>query len=278
MEVALRAMDASFHVKLIGTFHPSLLCAPAEAPAQSWLRDNPSDFDQFPVKENGKVVGLLLRNLVSAGKSVKEVMSPIADGLVVSADMPIGELIPRLNLCDHRLIVRGDSIEGLVTQSDLLKLPVRLLLFALVTHLEQIMATLIGAWWPRDSWLSCLAVGRLAKVNEKEATLRGQGMNPPKIELLEFGDKRDLCRRRLDRERGRFKNDLEALGRLRDQLAHAATFIDNAHQAGGVSALVANFDAARYWIATLSQIELPNSGALLFQDVPQMEPLTERGV
>lgn len=55
-EAALQAMEASFHVRLIGTFEPDVVCAPADDDASRWLaRANP-DFDQFPVKKGESTV------------------------------------------------------------------------------------------------------------------------------------------------------------------------------------------------------------------------------
>jgi len=50
LETALKAMEASFHVRLIGTFAPDLVWAPAEADATAWLAKNngcPSQTDGF---------------------------------------------------------------------------------------------------------------------------------------------------------------------------------------------------------------------------------------
>jgi len=51
-------------------------------------------------------------------------------------------------------------------------------------------------------------------------------MNPPKIELTDFGDKRDLCKRLLAGGKNRFTEELDSLRDLRDQIAHASTFVD----------------------------------------------------
>jgi hypothetical protein len=152
------------------------------------------------------------------------------------------------------LILRGACIDGLVTQSDLLKLSVRLVVFALITHLEQVMTDLISGRWPNDAWFSELNVGRQRKINDKEYLLRGRGMNPPKIELLEFSDKRDLCRKLLDCGKSKFDDDLDGLRDLRDQLAHAATFVDRSDGKTGVAAFVDKFESAKRWIDELTKL------------------------
>jgi len=251
---ALKAMEASFHVRVIGTFSPELVWTPADVEAASWLATNYLDFDQFPVKRGTTTVGVLLRDGDHRGKTVSEAMQPLREGLIVSADTPIADLIPQLRESHYRLILCGGRIDGLVTQSDLLKLPVRLVVFALITHLEQVMTDLVSEQWPDDSWFDKLSNGRQSKIAEKECLLRSRGMNPPKIELAEFSDKRDLCKKLLGDGKSKFDNDLDALRYLRDQIAHAATFIDRSNGKTGVAAFVDKFESAKCWINELTRL------------------------
>ena len=96
-----------------------------------------------------------------------------------------------------------------------------------------------------------LSPGRHAKLLEKEAVLRRRGMNPPRIELTEFGDKRDLCKRVLTSGRRRFDHEMDRLRDLRDQLAHAATFVDESEGLAGIASFVDKCEAARYWLQEL---------------------------
>jgi hypothetical protein len=249
-EAAREATRAAFHVRLIGTFAPDLVCAPVDGNADEWLANAPADFDQFPVREGDRTIGLLVRGSHS-GRLVRDAMLPLTEELIASADMAIAELIPRLKSLPYRLILRGDRIDGIVTQSDLLKLPVRIVVFGLLTHLETVMGDLVSTHWPRDEWMAVLSPGRRAKLVEKETALRRRGLNPPRIELTEFADKRDLCKRLIATGRKRFERDLDGLRDLRDQLAHAATFVDDADDATGIESFVDKWDAARYWLQEL---------------------------
>ena len=261
LETALKAMEASFHVRLIGTFAPDLVWAPAEADATAWLAKNNPDFDQFPVKQGDVAVGILLRQGHHTGKTVCETMQPLGEGLIVSADMPIADLIPELHDNHYRLVLRGSRIDGLVTQSDLLKLPVRLVLFALITHLEHVMADVISTHWPNDSWFAELSQGRQSKIICKESKLRDRGMNPPRIELTEFSDKRDLCKRLIDGSKSAFQKGLEDLRDPRDQLVHAATFVNGSDGKRGATALVNKFESAKHWIDQLSKLTSENKAS-----------------
>jgi hypothetical protein len=255
LDAALSALGASFHVRLIGTFEPALLWAPVDVPASKWLAQNNPDFDQFPVRHADTTVGVLLRAGDHGGKTVGEAMQPLREGLIVSADMPIQELIPQLRENHHRLVLRGGRIDGLVTQSDLLKLPVRLVVFALITHLEKVMSDLIQTRWPDDSWLDAVSPGRRSKIIAKEDALRARGMNPPKVELTDFCDKRDLCKQLVtSTPKSAFVSDLEALEELRNQIAHASTFVDQSQDRTSVAAFIAKFESARRWIDELSRL------------------------
>jgi hypothetical protein len=249
-EAAREATKAAFHVRLIGTFEPDLVCAPADANAEAWLAEAQPDFDQFPVREGDRTIGLLLRSS-HPGRLVRDAMRALSEELIASADMAIAELIPRMKTLPYRLILRGDRIDGLVTQSDLLKLPVRIVVFGLLTHLETVMGDVVSTHWPGDKWMAVLSPGRRAKLLEKETALRRRGLNPPRIELTEFADKRDLCRRLVATGRKRFDQELDGLRDLRDQLAHAATFVDDTDGSTGIESFVDKWDAARYWLHEL---------------------------
>src|ERR1700675_71068 len=96
LDGALRAMEGSFHVQLIGTFGGDLVCAPADASAATWIEENGADFDQFPVKQGDETIGILHRLSDHHDKSVRDAMQPLREGLLVSAHMPITDLIPQL--------------------------------------------------------------------------------------------------------------------------------------------------------------------------------------
>ena len=247
-EAAREATKAAFRIRLIGTFDPDLVCAPDDADAEAWLAQAPADFDQFPVREHNRTIGLLVRGQRTG--RVRDAMLPLSEELIASADTPIAELIPRMKSVPYRLILSGDRIDGLVTKSDLLKLPVRVVVFGLLTHLESAMAELITTRWPDNTWTAQLSPGRHTKLLDKEAALSRRGMNPPRIELTEFADKRDLCKRLLATRRKQFDQDMDGLRDLRDQLAHASTFVD-ADGAEGIAAFIDKCEAARYWLREL---------------------------
>lgn len=249
---ALTAMEASFHVQVIGTFGDALVCAPAEAVAAEWLARNEPDFDQFPVKRGAETIGVLTRSAVAGTQRVEEVMEPLREGLVVSAHMPITDLIPKLKDHSYRLVLRGAQIDGLVTHSDLLKLPVRMVAFSLLTHLELVMAARIAKRWPADDdWFGLLSEGRQSVIRKKQMDLASRRMNPKLLELTDFCDKRTLCKKLVD-AKGAFEPDLKRIEGLRNQVAHAGDFLDPSLGPAAVATFVERFESAKHWIHELS--------------------------
>jgi hypothetical protein len=253
-DAALRAMEGSFHIQLIGTFDEDLVCAPADANAVTWLKENGPDFDHFPVRHGKETIGILPRLGEHGDKSVRAAMQPLREGLLVSAHMPITDLIPQLRESPYRLVLRGGRIDGLVTQSDLLKLPVRLVAFALITHLEQVMAGLIALQWPGDAWFSLLSPRRQGKINEKRVELSSRRMDPALLELTEFADKRDLCRKLVEGNKSEFSGELNKLRDFRNQLVHAATFVDPSDGPAAVTKFVDRFENTKRWIQELTEL------------------------
>ena len=252
----LPAMEDGFQARLIATFDPDLVCAPAEAGVLRWLEDADPDLAQFPVRDGDPTVGVLLRGQHPAERSVREVMLPLRGGLVVAGDLPIADLIPQLRECHYRLVVRDSRIDGLVTESDLLRLPVRALLFSLVTHLEQVMADFITDRWENSQWMEMLQSSRQEKIIQKEADLRKKGMNPPRIELTDFCDKRELIASAIGHEKKKFVTAMRDIEDLRNQLAHASTFILPDNLSASVTILVDNFEAIRHWTVRLETIDM----------------------
>ena len=113
-----------------------------------------------------------------------------------SAAKPLKGFIPLLTRTPYRLVVRGSRIEGIVTRGDVHKLPVRLLVLALVTHLEMTMAELIRRTSVGDDWFTCLGKARQKKVEEKLNRLQDDKVDPPPPELTEFCDKRDVLKKK----------------------------------------------------------------------------------
>ena len=99
-----------------------------------------------------------------------------------------------------------------------------------------------------------LSEGRQTNLNNKETELRGRGMNLVKIELTEFCDKRIYASSSSTAANQNLKKNSIVLRDLRDQLAHAATFVDGSDGKTGVAAFVDKFESAKRWIDELTKL------------------------
>ena len=135
-----------------------------------------------------------------------------------------------------------------MTRSDLLKLPVRIFIFTLITHLEALMADVIKALCAEDSgWLQYLSEGRREKANCKYNELKRSRLDLSLLECTDYCDKRRIIRK-LCGFTTAFETEVESIEKLRDSVAHAGNYLDSEES---LHDLVRNIDRAEYWIRTL---------------------------
>lgn len=249
-ERTIRGLEVGLKVGDIATFD-LCTCSVDDDVAEVLGRSDLELFSAIPVRGHSAIVGVLERSTAVRGR-VGEAMRPLDDSLLVAFDEPIKGFIPKLQETPYRLVVRGAQIDGIVTWSDVHKLPVRLLVFALITHLEMLMAEAIVEHYGEDGWLGALKPKRREKVNEKSATLRADELDPPLIELTEFADKKELLVAGpiADWELGssRARDELRRIEDLRNKVAHASGFV-NDH--GDLARFVGVLASAEEWIARL---------------------------
>jgi CBS domain-containing protein len=214
-----------FHVSHIATFDLKT-CTPEETIADL-IRRLP-DYDQIPVKENGQTIGVWQR-ATHTNVFVKEQMLPLNESLLVSADEPLMTFLPYLAQYPYyRLVLKGVEICGIVTRSDVLKLPVRLYAFAIYTNLELTMKELILKNLPEDSeWKSLLSPDRQAKIQERKDEYKRENIDPALIDFTEFYDKYGIIKRYF-KEPSEFEKDMKKVQKwLRNPIAHARNFAPN---------------------------------------------------
>lgn len=138
----LSSIERGLTVSLVATFEPDLVCCQTNAQIGDLL-ETPifRPFDYLPVTVEGRIVGLLplaqLRTGNTNHRNAGDEMLPLDERRLISADVGILTFIEQADeqhAC--RLVVRGTRIDGIVTLSDLQKLPVRPALFLFITHLE----------------------------------------------------------------------------------------------------------------------------------------------
>jgi CBS domain-containing protein len=242
-------LEEAFQVRHIATF--DLITCDVQERAAEILQTH-ADFDQVPVTRDGSVVGVLVREEgIAAQIRAEDVMRPLDLSFVVSAYEPLSKLLPMLEGSAYRLVSVGGEVKGIITRSDVLKLPVRLLTFGMITHLELLMAAAIRARCnTKQEWLATLSADRVERVEKKEEELRTGSANPDLLELTDFADKRVIVRA-LYGLNNRFETELGAIERVRNKVAHAA---DYASDLDTLKKFVKRIELVDKWIRELTRL------------------------
>ena len=117
------------------------------------MRPRFEGIDQIPIMDGERTVAVWER----VGKRKR----PLHDSLLVSADAPLWDFIHTVHEQAYRLVADKTKIAGIVTWSDLLKVPVFVLAFSLLAELELAMNSRILDQYKDDSWVDLL-------INEEE--------------------------------------------------------------------------------------------------------------
>jgi hypothetical protein len=237
-------MEKAITVDLIATFEPKLVCcAPTDQLDRLHSNSNCSGFDYLPVRLDDKIVGLLPlhefrnRKKPAGAETAEGAMRALEQAILIASGTGVVRYIEEAEESPCRLVMRGTRIAGIVTISDLQKLPVRPALFLLITHLELLMAAAIRTRFrdrPEDDWLGFLGSRRDSVVREWR-DLNSRDMAVDRITATQFADKRQILIESglLQGSRTKVKAEFGAIERLRDSIAHASDYaltLDNANK------------------------------------------------
>jgi predicted transcriptional regulator len=120
------------------------------------------DYSQILAQKAGAVVGIVEDRAIPqdvTGLHVGDVMKPMSSDLIVPANLSLRRLITILARSSprYRLVSQRTGEVGIVTRTDLLDLPVRLLLFSYIAHLESLFEAVILKYSEDDTWIELLA-------------------------------------------------------------------------------------------------------------------------
>ena len=222
-------LHSGLTVALIATEREELMtCRPNESLSAVVSRSAEQQYDYLPVidDEGSEIVGLLhitdfVQNSPCIG-IVRGRYGPLSEGDLIGADASILDFIKGADSKPRRLVVSGDKIVGLVTLSDLQKLPVRAALFALITGLEITMYEAIKQKYPTgEEWKQHLTPHRRKNIKEKiDNSAKGDGFVDDLL-FTQFCDKRDILIKSFPfSHKKKLRCQLKYIEKLRDKLAH----------------------------------------------------------
>ena len=256
-------VQAGLTVGQVAVLRPELrMCRASDWVSEVQTRNRDPVFDYIPVKDTGGyLVGLLSNDAIdNATRDVDDAtagehMDPLSEADLIGADTPIVALIGRIRQKPF-LVVSAQEIIGMVAWSDLQKLPVRACLFALVTGFELTMyETIRRHFGKRDDWTELLSGHRLCSA-EKE--YREQCERNSYVDLLlctQFCDKRDILIKSFEFAIGKkkLKENLKAIERVRNDVAHANNYAMSFEQAQQLRATLESLGELRRQINSLAR-------------------------
>ena len=243
---ALQQVQDSLRVGLIMTARDDLVsCTLDETHAQIKAR-NPDRFSFFPVVDGKKgIVGLYDAERWFDGDapevSIKNDIIPISEDIMIGADASILDFVQDADQSPTRIVFEGKRIGGLVSLSDIQKLPARAALFSMITSLEITMAIDIGSKCPEpDQWKGHLSKGREDKVVQKIEKARLKNGLVNELSFTQISDKADIIRRlkSLSGSLTLLKDNFQSVQRLRDSIAHGNSYADSPDSAKSVCSVV----------------------------------------
>jgi hypothetical protein len=152
------------------------------------------DFDVMGIEQEGVTYSYVERSRLGTGpcRNYQCIFHPSE---LIAESTPLLHVLPILHDLPRVFVLYRNRVSGIVTQGDLQKPPVRMLLFGLLTLLEMLLLRLIQAHYPHDSWQEILNSTRLQGVRNLQAERKSRNEAIELADCLQFCDKRELILR-----------------------------------------------------------------------------------
>lgn len=239
---------------------PLQTIAPEQDVREWFARHEGVGFDCAPVEEKRRIIGMVAVDAmkqVSGPIAAGDLMEPLPRVPMVAESETIANLIRAMRGTGRHfwLVLTGTKIDGIVTRSDLWKLPVRLLAMAMLVHVEQLITELIRRDRPSETWLAQLNKPTRLNIERRGKRKRALNENLDLIETTMFSEKVQIVRLALRNEQ--LAADLGELVELRNLLMHAR---DGDDESAGVDDLLTNMERLENVIEYANQLLLLHGG------------------
>lgn len=245
-----KTLHAGLTVALIATPRKELMtCFPSETVSEVIAR-NTEPFDFLPVVERDdndmeRIIGLCPAASFSDCKndpsSVSEHFDRLSEEYLIGDSASILDFVKSADAHPCRLVVSGGTIAGLVSLSDLQKLPVRAALFALITGFEMTMAEAIEVRLQKEAnWLACLDRDRQRDIRKQIYRSKRDDGYVNELLFTTFKDKTTIILKKLtpSEKQEPLEKKLTDLRELRNKLAHANEYASTPVHARNVCAAI----------------------------------------
>lgn len=256
------AFQDGLPVRLIATPRDALATCRADERLCDVVARNVEHYDFFPVTEpvagaQDRIIGLVelarFRGRDAPVEPVRAHLRTLDEDTLIGADAGILSFLKDADARPCRLVVAGSRIDGLVSWSDMQKLPVRAALFALITHLEMTMTEAIERDCADASvWKARLSTKDRDRVEKKIAAARKDDHWVNDLLFTQFLDKVTILARSpcFGFDGAAFRETMEATRDLRNRLAHANDYAQSRDAAAAVGTTVRSIEA---WIDALGR-------------------------
>lgn len=188
------------------------------------------DFNVAGIKKGKNVIGYLRREELNGG-ICGDYLRSFKNEELVKVDTPLLFHLSLFKNSTHLFGLEGTRVHYIITRSDLQKIPMRMILFGLLSLMELHLLNLARKYYPQNQWVSLLSKSRLDKAIEIQNFRKEKNEVIDLLECIQFGDKKKIFEKTpvLVDSTKKTKNQLhdffEDAELLRDNLAHVQDFL-----------------------------------------------------
>lgn len=239
----LAAIRSEIPVSLIATPRNEIICESK----RNWksIDSNPKfiDFDQVPLIDKERhIVGVYLR---------EKGCLDLREDMFMAADAPLLSFLESADKDRFRFLMVDNAVSGIVTISDIQKLPVYSVLFSLVVAVEMLLMEWIRKTCRTNpnEWLSQLSKNDRNRIEGYWQDAVSENLAIDHLSCASFGQEIKAAK-----SLGLFKNNdsqfenIKALEKLRNKVCHAKEFASNLPQALKIPSEARNAHSIIIWL------------------------------
>jgi hypothetical protein len=240
----LSAIRTQFPVSLIATPRAELKCRPVGEWKQVDSHPDFADFDQVPLTDGQ---GQRIEAVFERGQG----RLALREDMFIAADAPLLSFLESADQQRFRFLVMDSTVSGMVTISDIQKLPVYSVLFSLLIAVEMSLMEWIRkrCGKDQDAWLARLEDNQQRDIERHWKQAQEKNLNIDRLNCASFhheivaAEGFGLFTGHADQQ-----ERLENLKALRNMVYHAAEFAPNAEEALKIPARVRDAHTVAAWL------------------------------
>jgi hypothetical protein len=217
----LTQVERSMPVRLIATRENLITATPDEIGADVLEKKmKPCDFDYLPVRRSttGPMIGIISASAIrdkGHDRNISDLYEPLGPDDLISAEASLLHFVWSADQQPRRLVLEGKDIRGIVTLSDIQKLPVRISLFSLFIHFELLLTEHLRHSLRNKIALEFVSPARRDVISEKWRRFTDSRLEQDIFSAMDICDKRDVAEK------------LKILGKSGRSISSSISYIEN---------------------------------------------------